>query len=985
MMHRQLARDRGFTLVEMLITVVIAAIVMFGVFRVFTSTSRTYERGTENIDGQQNARAALTWLSKELRATKGFNLINPGEVTVLSDENVRNQSRTFRLDTTDRDGDGETNELLLIRNPNDDGTAGVYIDEIAVGIDSLAFVYRDGAGAVTGSRASVREVEVFVFASGSGMRDRAGAQGHGARQVGVSSRVKCRNLGKSVPTGGDVTPPAAPTGLSVTMGCGTATLQWSANTETDIAGYLLSYNLSTSGPPYGGTDAFQGPSPIFVGNATTYTLTGLSLTGTYYFNLQAVDAADNQSGFASQVSGVPSDATAPVAPTGLTGRVVGNAEIQLDWNAVPAWDVAWYVVRYFDETNPSNIRTDSTQAVSIVIGGLVQDALHTFTVSAKDACGNQSSPSSPFTITMVACSNDVTFPATPAGVAATPGDEFVQLTWSQVIDPDVIGYQIYFQENGSSNGMTINVGNVTTYSLYGLTNGTTYELQVAAVDGCGHVGGYSSLLPSTPQNCASNLTPPETPANVTARDLGVGDQVQLSWTVAGQGDVLGYKVYWGTSPTSYSNSVNVGNTVFHTVSGLVSGTVYYFTVTSYDVCGNESAGGAAVAATPSWGCACPPTVTTTSPSNVAVLQGLVSWNATAAACSTASIAHVEFVVDGTTAYVDYVDPYEFGDFGSGWDTTLETDGAHTLVSRVTDSNGCQDADTISVFLDNTGLGAACLGFRDSTEAYTSGMYSEVLNVTVTNQSLSSVYKLHALSLTWDDPTLTLLGVSIDGSTVWTTAGFPGAASGDSLHLSSSLDIPQGADVQLALSFWTVSGANPGATQLQGAAYTVTFFGWPVAVCGPQSIPMPKCFPVVTLVSENSSNPYDIYGVPAVGIRYYTDRTYTLTYLPNEILDSILARTPNADKNKGSSHSHVLSFDRPVTVWIAYDPRGTPPNWIKNNYTATGLTIGVTDPGTSTLALWKRNVAAGTLTFSGNQASGWGGGVATNYVIFVTCQ
>jgi hypothetical protein len=73
------------------------------------------------------------------------------------------------------------------------------------------------------------------------------------------------------------------------------------------------------------------------------------------------------------------------------------------------------------------------------------------------------------------------------------------------------------------------------------------------------------------------------------------------------------------------------------------------------------------------------------------------------------------------------------------------------------------------------------------------------------------------------------------------------------------------------------------------------------------------------------------------------------------------------------------------VYIAYDPRGTPPNWIKNNYVATGLTIGVTDSGTSTLGLWKADLDAGIRTFYGNKASGWGGGVGTNYVIFVACR
>ena len=68
----------------------------------------------------------------------------------------------------------------------------------------------------------------------------------------------------------------------------------------------------------------------------------------------------------------------------------------------------------------------------------------------------------------------------------------------------------------------------------------------------------------------------------------------LSWTAPTTNtdgtpltDLAGFKVYYGTSAGSYSQSFDAGNVLSYTISNLSSGT-YYFAATAYDTAGNES-------------------------------------------------------------------------------------------------------------------------------------------------------------------------------------------------------------------------------------------------------------------------------------------------------------------------------------------------------------------------------------------------------------
>lgn len=58
--------------------------------------------------------------------------------------------------------------------------------------------------------------------------------------------------------------------------------------------------------------------------------------------------------------------------------------------------------------------------------------------------------------------------------------------------------------------------------------------------------------------------------------------VTLAWDPSPGPDIAGYKIYYGTAPGDYSQTVTVGNTTNATISGLIEGFTYYFAATAYN-------------------------------------------------------------------------------------------------------------------------------------------------------------------------------------------------------------------------------------------------------------------------------------------------------------------------------------------------------------------------------------------------------------------
>jgi hypothetical protein len=120
----------------------------------------------------------------------------------------------------------------------------------------------------------------------------------------------------------DTTPPSAPANLTASGAAGSAALSWSASTDNVGVTRYDVYRSTTSGFTPSAANRIAQPT------ATSYTDSGLS-AGTYYYVVQAEDAAGNLSQVSSQAA-----ATVTAPPSGLvaaysfdegTGTVVRDA------------------------------------------------------------------------------------------------------------------------------------------------------------------------------------------------------------------------------------------------------------------------------------------------------------------------------------------------------------------------------------------------------------------------------------------------------------------------------------------------------------------------------------------------------------------------------------------------------------------------------------------------------------------------------------
>src|SRR5467141_2050444 len=257
-------------------------------------------------------------------------------------------------------------------------------------------------------------------------------------------------------------------------------------------------------------------------------------------------------------------ATRPTTPTGLTAAAAGSTGVNLCSSAsTDNVGVTGYIVR----RNGVQIATPAT--TSFADTGLSAATTYSYTVAARDAAGNLSPDSTSVSVT-TGSTADTTPPTTPTGLTAVAaGSTGVNLSWSASTDNvGVTGYIV------RRNGVQVATPATTSFADTGLFAATTYSYTVAARDAAGNISPNSTSVSVT--------TPPPPPSN----------SASLAWDAVTAPTLSGYRVYFGTAPGTYLQSlgqgISVGNVTAYTITGLASGTQYYFAVTAFDTLGVES-------------------------------------------------------------------------------------------------------------------------------------------------------------------------------------------------------------------------------------------------------------------------------------------------------------------------------------------------------------------------------------------------------------
>ncbi|MDX1430942.1 MAG: CARDB domain-containing protein [Gammaproteobacteria bacterium] len=276
----------------------------------------------------------------------------------------------------------------------------------------------------------------------------------------------------------DNTPPGVPTGLTALATGNDVRLDWDANTESDLLGYLLFRDerlANVDGVAIGDLDQFALADAGYDDDDVT--------DGVHAYAISAIDRAGNVSDVSAPVEVVidtrapsavivrPVDGTRFEGSTFVAATVEDSDVGQVQFEIKRAADSIWLAIGAPDTSAPWSVILDP--------GALGLD-FDTYHVRAVATDVNAQTDPDPAFVTLVRA--DLTRPAPVLDLTAQVDGDEVGLAWSASPEPDVIGYHVEVDRgDGEFERVTASPHTETSFADTDVADGS-HEYRIVAVD-----------------------------------------------------------------------------------------------------------------------------------------------------------------------------------------------------------------------------------------------------------------------------------------------------------------------------------------------------------------------------------------------------------------------------------------------------------------------------------------------------------------------
>ncbi|MDT3776103.1 Ig-like domain-containing protein [Nitrospira sp. MA-1] len=708
-----------------------------------------------------------------------------------------------------------------------------------------------------------------------------------------------------------------------------ATLQWSPNQETNLAGYRI----------YRGTNPGVYGVPTTVGKITTYQYANLLTDKTHYFTITAFDASGNESLPSPEVkkyianASTSSGASNPPPPSSL---LISNLTVA----SGSAYGVS---------------------AIGLQAGGMVyRDRTYRFT-------------------TVPASVQGAAYIQTANNDKAATTAAFLRFTVNQPVSVSV-AYDVRLTPKPSwLNPFTDTGKNLVTSDTTLRLFARSFPAGTITLGGNASGGGGSMYAVIVqPTGPSPDITPPTVTLISPQNGTSLNGTIALSATATDNVGVVGVQFRLNGNNLGAEDTTAPFSLTWNT-NGAAPGK-YTFTAVARDAAGNTTSSAPVTGTVLPPPDLTPPTVTLISPQNGTSLNGTIALSATAT--DNVGVVGVQFRLNGNNLGAeDTTAP-----FSLTWNTNGAAPGKYTFTAVARDAAGNTTSSapvtgsvpnptvsplTISNMVVASGQGyvVPVSGLRTGGAVYRDRAYrfttvpasvqGAAYIQTANNDKAATTAAFLRFTVNQPVSVSVAYDVRLTPKPSWLN---PFTDTGKNLVTSDTT-------LRLFARSFPAGTITLGGNASGGGGSMYAVIVQPSAA-GTSTVPYPPTPPLS--VSDLTVASGSVYEMSAIGLQaggtVYRDRAYRFTTVPASVQGAAYIQTANNDKAATTAAFLRFTVNQPVSVSVAYDVRLTPkPSWL-NPFTDTGKNLVTSD---TTLRLFARSFPAGTITLGGN-ASGGGG-------------